>query len=825
MTKLKGLLAIALFFLNWCGYAFANETATTPPSQTGKANETLRYSFTITNHKNTTETYFLSVLNPRDLACETSLTSSKVTLEPNQSFEGQLSVVMNKRIPLGGHESSFVSVKDEKGNEVQKLEFVSVREMPHPFLLVTPSVLQEAEQKVKQYSWAKNNRDKLIKELANFKFPEHKVVTKPRPVKVWSSLNYSPSDGENAFKLALAYKLTGDKTYLKKLMTFIKLVSNKEKGYLSVGAATYGVQVHEGNFFLFLAAACDIIYDEPDFTTTDRENIVATFRHYLKQNRQSMEPLGIMNHQASANAGAILVALYLQDMPELHYLTYADGGMADQIGKGVMGDGWWFESTANYCYLVVQRYALVAQAFKNYGLDLYHTRFPVKFKSVDFENCKEGFTGMKFDNWGDPGKNTRGIEDMVTPYIAMMDEEANVVSSNDSNIKEPEDFYELAYREYKREDLAWVIGKTKRESWVSLLYGVPELPQVKDPRTESAYLPNVGLVALRSQSEAKGAANQIQAYAKYGTHGGWHGHFDRASLIALDRNGHKYFGTEMVWFGYGNPGYKECVQTSATHNMVVVDELQQEALPSEQLLFYKGKQLQASIVETNARWRNIPRWNADKFPPWEDTDYAPDFKPVQQRRLTVVTDDYVVIADYMKSDKKHNYDWLLHPVGFQSLEGVKKQGPILEQLSTNENSPYHYFKKAQWYQAAKGASAQFDDNGNKLDIHSLWPKKATVFLCNYPVGGKQHLIKNNPERKTYGMRVTESEVVFLHLIEPYQGNSTIEKIESKNPEEITVYLKNGKKQQIQIKGFKGNSPEILLNTFENNKIIHTEIAK
>ncbi|GAF02177.1 hypothetical protein [Saccharicrinis fermentans] len=34
--------------------------------------------------------------------------------------------------------------------------------------------------------------------------------------------------------------------------------------------------VHEGNFFLHLAAACDIIYDE--LSETDHKNIVAIFR-------------------------------------------------------------------------------------------------------------------------------------------------------------------------------------------------------------------------------------------------------------------------------------------------------------------------------------------------------------------------------------------------------------------------------------------------------------------------------------------------------------------------------------------------------------------
>ncbi|WP_430931256.1 hypothetical protein [Saccharicrinis sp. 156] len=564
--------------------------------------------------------------------------------------------------------------------------------------------------------------------------------------------------------------------------------------------------VHEGNFFLHLAAACDIIYSE--LSETEHKNIVDIFRHYLKQNRHHMTSIGIMNHQGSANAGAILVAIYLQDLAEVEHLTYADGGMADQIGKGVMADGWWFESTVNYCYLVAQRYCLVAQAFENYGWDLYHKRFPAKYKSKDFENAKEGFTGMKFDNWGPAGKSTRGLEDMVSPYVPFMDENAAVVSSNDSQATYPDPFYELSYREYGMEELAWVLGKTNRSSWVSLMYGVTELPDVKDPRTESAFAPNVGISALRSQKEGQNGEEQIQAYFKYGTHGGWHGQFDRTGMLALDRYGYKYFGTEMAWFGYGKPGYKECVQTSLTHNMVVVDELQQEALPSEQLLFYAGDKMQVSVTQTIARWRKIPTFNIEKFPPWDDKEFDPEFKPVLQRRLAVVTDDYVVLADYMKAPQKHTYDWMLHPVGFKNIEGAKKHGEVLDTVNTDYESPYKYFTQGQWYLTNKGSKVEFDDGGAKLDVHHIWPRKAELLIAKYPNGGKQKWVKNNPNRKAIAIRVNQKEAVYLTVLEPYKGESAIEKIESKSSEELTVYLKDGRKQTLIISNLKGNGSDI-----------------
>ncbi|WP_066219958.1 heparinase II/III family protein [Formosa haliotis] len=814
-------LYIFLIFSNisLLGFSTNNDTC-----KSAKAGDTITHTFHLKNDKASVQEFHVQVENPRSLACTYLLTDAIIRVKPKAQYTGHLRVIMSKRLPKGGFETSQLAIENRTSGAKELLEFVTVRTKEHPFLLVTNAVIAETKAKTEQYPWAKNNLDKMLQELDTYQVPERKIVSKPRPVKVWSSFNYKPNDSELVFKLTLAWKLTGNAVYKQKAIQFIKDVCDREAGYLSIGAATSGVQVHEGNFFLHLAAACDIVFNEPEFSETDRDNIEATFRYYLAQNRKHMDPSGIMNHQASANAGAILSALFLQDISEVKYLTDAPGGMADQIGKGVMDDGWWFEGTANYCYLVVQRYSLVAQAFQNYGWDLYHKRFPVKFKSKDFENIKEGFTGMKFDNWGPITKNTVGLEDMVTPYIPFMDEDANVVATNDSNLKAPEPFYELAYRAYNLKELAWVLSKTERDSWLALMYGVPELPTVADPRINSSVAPNVGLVALRSQGTRNTPEKQIQAFVKYGTHGGWHGHFDRTNLIGLDRNGYKYFGAEMAWFGYGQPGYKESIQTSATHNMVIVDELQQEAVPSKQTLFFKGDIMQATVVETEARWRKIPLWDGEQFPPWKDTDFEASFKPIQQRRLTIVTDDYVVLADRLASNTKHHYDWLIHPVGFKNIEGVKPQGSIHDSLSTETDSPYKYFSNAQWYAFKKGAKVAFNDGGNKLDVHTLWPKAGKSFIANYPVGGKQRNDRNNPERRTYAVRVNEKATNFLHVLEPYQGEALIDKIVSKNPEELFVYFKDGREHRITIQNFKEGQTIIRLEEFKFNKLIKTEIS-
>ncbi len=242
--------------------------------------------------------------------------------------------------------------------------------------------------------------------------------------------------------------------------------------------------------------------------------------------------------------------------------------------------------------------------------------------------------------------------------------------------------------------------------------------------------------------------------------------------------------------------------------MITVDELQQEAVPSEQVLFHAGEMMQASVVQTKARWRKIPTWNIEKFPPWDDKEFDADFEPILQRRLTVVTDDYVVIADYMGASKRHTYDWFLHPIGFESIKGAVKSGNLLDTLSSQLDSPYKYFTNGQWYKMNQGGELLFDDDGNKLGVHTLWPRKADVLIAHYPKGGRQRGIRNNPDRRTYAVRLEGKEATFLHVIEPYNGDTQIKEIISTEPGKAVIKLIDGREQTIEISKLGGEAENI-----------------
>lgn len=164
-------------------------------------------------------------------------------------------------------------------------------------------------------------------------------------------------------------------------------------------------------------------------------------------------------------------------------------------------------------------------------------------------------------------------------------------------------------------------------------------------------------------------------------------HADGLCWDIYGENKRNYRSIEDLWDSLVM--YKFFVQNSINHNMVTVDLKLQDPQEGRQVLFHTGKLFQASAVENCAPWSNPPYggWrvmnNEGSFEnrTWIEGRYVPipenpppytkrtDFtEPVMQRRLAVLTDDYVVCFDYIKGEKEHDYDCIYHLPGLKGIE-------------------------------------------------------------------------------------------------------------------------------------------------------------
>jgi hypothetical protein len=165
------------------------------------------------------------------------------------------------------------------------------------------------------------------------------------------------------------------------------------------------------------------------------------------------------------------------------------------------------------------------------------------------------------------------LPDALVPHLDYRGVMFGVNDSNEINVAGKN--YELAYYAFRDPRYAAIIKLGgKREN---LLYGVPELPD-SDLRLGSlngAHSPNAGLITLRSTQQD--LRERIQAVLEYGTHGGYHGHFDMMALTSLMRYGRSFFNPKMVFYIYEPYMYNFYCQSSITKNIVTVDLKQQEA--------------------------------------------------------------------------------------------------------------------------------------------------------------------------------------------------------------------------------------------------------
>ena len=512
-----------------------------------------------------------------------------------------------------------------------------------------------------------------------------------------------------------------------------------------------------------------MIGDSGVLTAEDERRVETTFR--LLMDVMDQPNGGISNWSTLMDSGALYCALALQDWDRVDFFLNGPNGMIDNLVAGTMDDGWWYEGSTPYNIGVAGDYTQLAVALRPFGIDLGAVRFPAAYAPNVGLRPFEGipFLGMAFDKWGPSVRNYRAIKDLWDCVLGQPDYRGILYGISDGH-EQPlaGGSFELAYFLYRDPAYAGVIARGGEGR--DLLYGVPELP--KETPTffrDSAYADNVGLGVLRSASAGLPDRERIQAVVKYGTHGSYHGHFDRASLDSLMRYGRSFYNPETSWWSYDAPMYKAWMQASLSHNMVVVDRKMQEPVESKRLLWHTGPLMQAIAVETKARWSNPPYlgggaagdkwWPAAPNPPasGEVTGYT---EPILQRRLTLVRDDYVVVADYLRGEREHTFDCMMQLRGAHVDEGARPSGhdaqfdpnPLGSGILITDVDRYavsapiavrsvHLFSE-------KGTDGKNVPHGNwesggalnrmynepgvlKLDEHLAWPRDAEVSLGTY----------------------------------------------------------------------------------------------
>ena len=750
------------------------------PAENGSAT----YEFEIKNCADTEQDFRLAIAKDGWEGMPAKLSDDFVRLTPGAARKVTLSVEVPAKLPPGAHESQRVIATPLQPNgHAAELEFITVQRVASPFLIHDAEGWNEVREKASQYPWARKKADEIIKSASEWQPPTSSgVMSDQGTTGVCPSAVYG--------KLAdctIAYQLTGDAKLAGKMHSFLLLFSNPTNGFPVLLHATHQGMPQEGGALQAVSEAYDVLHDQ--LSLEDRAQVDNSLRVYVDTLIDGLANAGISNWSIFNQVPGAGCALLLHDLVRFNALLYGRTGLIDQFRYGIMDDGWWYEMSITYnvhCAENFTRLALVAQRF---GVDLVRLQFPAATSDLigirPYE--RTNFEGMNFQKFGPLRRNMIGFKAMWDAILPYPDYRGIMIGMGDGHEMKVSGYsYDLAY---------YVFGDPRYASLLQnpddrdLLFGVPELPSSPTRLyQQSAHSDNAGIAILRSQNGD--IRDRIQLGFKYGTHGGYHGHFDRLSLLCLMRYGRGFWNPESTWYGYGSYMYKWWVQPSLAHNMVMVDGKQQEPSECRPLLFHSGSNLQVIAAESSPRWSHPPYLGGydlvDKIKAGEERyvpipDEHPELgavtgftEPIFTRRLQMVTDDYVLIADYLKGEREHTFDNMIHLRGAKPVAGLAETGhraqydpsPLssgqfivncdeYELTAPAKLTSWHHFNE-------KGDNGQNKRAFNELtdvcyhepgelfiDEYAVFPAKAQLLLADYPE------VQSIAKRLTYEVRGDE----------------------------------------------------------------------
>jgi hypothetical protein len=294
---------------------------------------------------------------------------------------------------------------------------------------------------------------------------------------------------------------------------------------------------------------------------------------------------------------------------------------------------------------------------------------------------------------------------------------------------------------------------------------------------------------------------QIQAVLKAGSHGHGHGHFDQTNLLSIMRYGRSFYRTQAVldWKYDEAPEQNGWLKRSANHNMILVDRGNQGFAESGILFTHDGDMLRAAAVQAVAPWL---------LPDGEATE------PMRHRRLMLVTDDYIVVADAVggaQEQGQHTFDWMIHPVGLQEAEASGKSLVGHDERLADAGA-CRFITDCDWYDYEGPLCLRFaqrfendppnEDGVLMLDVRSAWPHNGRLMLGQYPDGQEE----GRQQRCSVSIRTEGSRTRYLTVIEPHEGEPVVAGTSAPCPDELCVELADGRTHEFRIEGLAQPEP-------------------
>ncbi len=433
---------------------------------------------------------------------------------------------------------------------------------------------------------------------------------------LFSSIHYS--NFERLFNSAWSYALTAKEAFAQDA---INIMTDYAKLYLTypkrgntkwnlpyamlTGARLADQTLDEAYLFATkIAPAFDLVYNSSIFSEEDKVLIKEKFFTPMLENiKQNWANAG--NWQSWHNAALFMGGILLKRKDFLeHSLYHPQNGFFAQMEKCVSQDGMWFENSWGYHFYALQALTLQAEAARRVNIDLWQNQ---KLKKMFLLPLMMTMPDGTLPRFGD---------------------DVSTAPSQQSHL------YECAFNAYKDANIKSILPD--KPSFYSVMFNrkiYDTTEPYKKIKLPSVAFTNSGYVILRTYGE-----KDLTVAATFSPFGGYHGHFDKLSFVFFGYS--KELGVDpgrAASQAYRLPIHKTWYRATISHNSVLVDGRSQKGAGANLDYFFFTNNLAIAVLSCNKHYDDV-----------------------EQKRFFVLTENYLIVLDRLKSNKQRTFDWFYH---------------------------------------------------------------------------------------------------------------------------------------------------------------------
>ncbi|MCE7988657.1 MAG: hypothetical protein DYG89_46470 [Caldilinea sp. CFX5] len=437
---------------------------------------------------------------------------------------------------------------------------------------------------------------------------------------------------EGALRLAVLWRLEGNPAHLTPVIQTLTGYAERYANYQTVprtvanpGVATY-TTLDESVWVLPLAWAFDLVRDQ--LSAPVQEQIAQYLFTPVADHLIAHHFGGIHNFACWHNAAIGTIGVLLDRADLVAFAMESDFGCYNQLQRGVLADGLWFEGSFSYHFYTLYALLTLAKALRHQpGYDL---RQRPELRAMLLAPIQSAYP-----DWSLPAPNDCWY------FTSLLSDCCHGVPPGPA-------FYEIGYAWYDEPRFGEVLQRAyqqePRDSLDALLFGRTELPTTALSALPSAHLSASGYAILRDMPTTTPKTETEQRYLllKYGPHGGGHGHPDKLNLI-LSAYGER-LSPDLGTPGYGLDLFESWYRQTVCHNTVTIDGYSQPEATGQINHFQDTGDFQ--VADASVAW-------ADAGP----------YQGVTMRRVILARPDYFLDLFLVETPQPRRIDWIYRNAG------------------------------------------------------------------------------------------------------------------------------------------------------------------